>query len=280
MTLNQSQASILNSIIRALSQFLDPNTFYQDQQPSHLHDQPQHVHRKGVHPLSLSNQEKARPVFLTLHMLFPHELLPALDLLDRGLVTNVMVKHSATRQNDQEGMPGLRTSAGQDCPVLEHAEVQHLEQSGGNSCEVFYIQSSSAVDKQLSRSRIYPRGGHTSMVIPFYEVRLDSWNCTCPAFSISMFQSLNLQHNRDPGALESDLHIGRTSKSTGKIKGELEFGGIAVTKFAKVPSCKHLVAAFLAKAAPALFTDSVQKSTVSREEAVAWGAGWGEHRGT
>ncbi|GME27842.1 hypothetical protein GTA08_BOTSDO00778 [Neofusicoccum parvum] len=36
-------------------------------------------------------QGKDRNVFLTLHVLFPNELLPALDLLDRGLVTRFLV---------------------------------------------------------------------------------------------------------------------------------------------------------------------------------------------
>jgi len=281
MTGSQSQPSILNSIFRTLSQFSDLKDSHPDRhQSSHLQDHPQHARHSGVQRLSVSHQEKARPLFLTLHMLFPHELLPALDLLDRGLVTKLVAKHSTSEIDDQMGVPKLRTSSlSEDQSVLERPEIQVGVPPDNNDWEVFYIKSSSAMDKQVSRPRFHSRGGNTSMVIPIYEVRLNSWNCTCPAFSVNVFQTLNLQYDRDSAGLESDIYVGGPENPKAKMKAEWEFGGTTTSKFARVPSCKHLVAAFLAKTAPALLTDNVRESTISREEAVAWGAGWGEHRG-
>ncbi|OQV09462.1 hypothetical protein CLAIMM_13582 [Cladophialophora immunda] len=281
MTRNQSQASVLDSIFEALSYFSDLEPSHQDKQQSpRPQGDSQLAHKNGVQRLPLSDQEKARPVFLTLHMLFPHELLPALDLLDRGLVTKFLVKHSAPEVDDQECVPQWGSSPGGTRSVLECSEAQLPAQRDVNGWEVFYVQSSSAMDKQISRPRFHPRGGNTSATVPFYEVRLDGWNCTCPAFSVSVFQSLNLQCDRDSGVFEDTTHLARISGSKSKIKDNWGFGGTATLEVATVPSCKHLVAAFLANAAPNLFTDTVKQSAVSREEAVAWGAGWSEHGGT
>lgn len=51
-----------------------------------------------LHHLSADDRSKARSVFLTLHVLFPHHLLPALDLLDRGLVTCLVPKSPVQSQ--------------------------------------------------------------------------------------------------------------------------------------------------------------------------------------
>ncbi|KIX99132.1 uncharacterized protein Z520_04708 [Fonsecaea multimorphosa CBS 102226] len=281
MTGTRSQTSVLNSIFRALSQFSDLSVSHPDKhQSSPPQDHPHHRHN-GVQRLSVSTRERARPVFLTLHMLFPHELLPALDLLDRGLVTKLVVKHSISGADDQEAVLKLRTSfPGEDHSVLEYSEVDTRVRQDNNGWELFYVQSSSAMDKQISKPRFHPRGGNTSVAIPLYEVHLDSWNCTCAAFSVNMFQCSSLQHSQCSAEFENDVNVSPTGNSRGKIKDESEFGGTATIKFARVPSCKHLVAAFLAKSAPTLFTDSVKESTISREEAVAWGGGWGEHRGS
>jgi hypothetical protein len=47
----------------------------------------------------------------------------------------------------------------------------------------------------------------------------------------------------------------------------------------RVPSCKHILAAVLAKAAPKLFKGGFKERVASKEEIVAWGSGWGEFSG-
>lgn len=89
--------------------------------------------------------EQAKSALLTLHILYPHELLPALDLLDRKLVTKFICERRAR-----------------------------------SAIEVFYVQSASAVTESRANSR-YRRANMATKT--HYEVRLDGWNCSCGAFS-------------------------------------------------------------------------------------------------
>ncbi|EME85613.1 uncharacterized protein MYCFIDRAFT_88504 [Pseudocercospora fijiensis CIRAD86] len=86
--------------------------------------------------------QEARNIFLTLYALFGKELLPALDLLDRSLVTR------------------LHTSSGEE-----------------HTCKLYLVRSA---QPQTSRNTPYQ---HTN----YYEVRLNAWTCSCPAFAFSAF---------------------------------------------------------------------------------------------
>ena len=99
--------------------------------------------------LSRGDVAEAKSALLTLHFLFPHELLPALDLLDRQLVTRLTVLDTAD-------------------------ERSHIQ--------VYYVQSASATVSQPNKASRHQVATTTS-----YEVRLAAWNCTCPAFAYSAF---------------------------------------------------------------------------------------------
>ena len=60
-----------------------------------LFPSPTHPHPTNLDPNS-DPLTAAKPALLTLHALFPHILLPALDLLDRGFVTRVRYKAEAS----------------------------------------------------------------------------------------------------------------------------------------------------------------------------------------
>jgi hypothetical protein len=107
-----------------------------------------------------------KSALLTLHFLFPHELLPALDLLDRQLITRLVVSGS-------------------------------LEDKQKN--EVYYIQSASATSSRPSKS-----SRHHTATTTAYEVRLAAWNCSCPAFAYSAFgKELQTSLNSDEDAIIS-----------------------------------------------------------------------------
>ncbi|KAF2229377.1 hypothetical protein EV356DRAFT_436707, partial [Viridothelium virens] len=91
---------------------------------------------------------KGTRLLLTLHVLFPHELLPALDLLERGCVLRTVVKPRAAILPNQ--------NLGPDTLSL-------LIQSEQN-------------DKQI-----------TAYYVQHYEVRLHAWHCSCPAFAFAAF---------------------------------------------------------------------------------------------
>jgi hypothetical protein len=99
----------------------------------------------------LQPSSSAKSLLLTLHVLFPTEFLPALDLLDRNLITRLIVRDEI-QQDD-----GITTT---DPPVYF---LRSAQQSSSNS-----------------RFR-------DAMAIPYYEVRTWSWNCSCPAFAFSAF---------------------------------------------------------------------------------------------
>ena len=54
--------------------------------------------------------QSSKNLLLTLHVLFPHELLPALDLLDRHLVTRFRI-HTRASRSDVSAAPGSKATA-------------------------------------------------------------------------------------------------------------------------------------------------------------------------
>jgi hypothetical protein len=99
----------------------------------------------------LQPSSSAKSLLLTLHVLFPTEFLPALDLLDRNLITRLIVREESKQDE------GTATS---EPPV--------------------YFLRSAQQSSSTSRFR-------DAMAIPYYEVRTRSWNCSCPAFAFSAF---------------------------------------------------------------------------------------------
>ncbi len=226
-----------------------------------------------------TTSKDARSLFLALHFLFPHELLPALDLLDRGLVTRLV----------PSSLPNTRTNSTSDN-------------------DVFYIQSASAATSQhhpkhstttpgeaqgrfrnalASNSTSKSKGSATQT---YYEVRLDSWNCSCAAFAFSSFTSLTKTGedvDNDNSTHQSEHKDGDGhGDGCGAVKASssplaCQFGGVATVPNAAagVPVCKHILAAMMARASPDLFLEGVHvnvRREVGREEMAGWGSGWGD----
>jgi hypothetical protein len=103
-----------------------------------------------------------------------------------------------------------------------------------------------------SRTQSHLRPGTVS-----YEVRLDAWNCSCPAFAFAAFPARAPQPHH-----HQEL-----------ISPHWTFGGL--TLGGDVPICKHLLACALVEHSE-LFSGLVQHQTVSMEEFAGWAAGWGD----
>jgi len=188
--------------------------------------------------LKEQSAEQARSSLLTLHFLFPHELLPALDILDRRLVNSLRHQH----RNSQSESP-----------------------------EVFYVQSASAVTEPVSRRSAVSRFRNAwSATKIHYEVRLDSWNCSCAAFAQSQLKLLLGKHDVNDKMMDVAI------SEDGLAEPQPWFGGRLTKPDSPAPVCKHILAAAIANAAPNLFTDGFQVQEVSEEEIAAWSAGWGE----
>lgn len=193
---------------------------------------------EGTCPLNdLADPEQR--LFVTLHCLFPNELLPALDLLDRQLVTRF---DTTIDEPDGRGH--------------EHA--------------VYYVRSAQVAPR--SRSRYHQGGGGVTGGSSYYEVRLSAWNCSCPAFSFAAFGNGNHHDHAGP-----DVEEARTSShDPASPSPPSGFGGFRRGQGMSA-MCKHLMACFLADGCcRGLLGRYVIRKLVSREELAGWAAGWGE----
>lgn len=222
--------------------------------------------------------EDAKSLFLTLHFLFPHELLPALDLLDRRLVTRLISASNASSSLDTDAKVGTDTTEN----------------------DIFYVQSASAsthhqasTSGSASASRSEPQGRFRNAMSTksggkqtYYEVRLDSWNCSCAAFAFSCFTALSKAGDHIGEDMQEQAHDQEAAEidgvehttSPGKY---VRFGGTLTrpNTLVEVPVCKHILAAVMARAAPGLFVADEHvnvRREVEKGELAGWGAGWGD----
>ncbi|KAL8807023.1 MAG: hypothetical protein Q9182_001004 [Xanthomendoza sp. 2 TL-2023] len=211
----------------------------------------------------VSASPPVKSLLLTLHVLFPNELLPALDLLDRRLVTRLILDSSG-RDNNEESEEGLPPDVSKE---------EHVKEKGRT---VYYVRSS-----QQPRSRFAAGSSRTYDALAgtgqSYEVRLRAWNCSCPAFAFASVASMGedllsglVVHEGDRA---KDPIEGVEPTDWGADNGGWKFGGL-IRGEGEVPVCKHLLACYLAESWNRL-EGFVDVRIVSREEMSGWAAGWG-----
>ena len=198
-----------------------------------------------------------KSLLLTLHALFPHELLPALDLLDRRLLTRLVPRTAATTDPAGAG----------DAPTA----------TGDRDAAVYYVQSAAlapgidAAAERGFRGRGRPRRGDAEPTAPGrrYEVRLRAWNCSCPAFTFAAFGG----GARGPAG-EGVGEAGGEGREWEWAWGEDgSFGGLR--RGGEAPMCKHLMACVLAERC-GVFGGFVEGRVVGWDEMAGWAAGWVE----
>ncbi|KAJ5105161.1 hypothetical protein NUU61_002508 [Penicillium alfredii] len=193
-----------------------------------------------------------KPLILTLHCLFPNDLLPALDILDRKLVQHLVRAdrlHAVASHNDH-------AEPSSDQPEKQNTDHKNVVE------DLFLVTSASAAPPYPTREQ--EKG---------YEVRLRAWNCTCPSFSLLAY--------RDSGPIPDSLarsqpHAAEMQDQNGSIV--YPFGGSLTRAPARVspPVCKHILACVLCARCPGLFgVDHDGRRLVSMEELAGWCAGWG-----
>ena len=190
-----------------------------------------------------------RNILITLHALFPHELLPALDLLDRRLVTRFQVSDSRKEH-----------------PLNESAQEIETRKVGEEK-NVHYHVRSVPPPSSNRRGRYQPH--HEEK---YYEVRLEAWNCTCAAFVFSAFSGSSLAASLpsfDAGMVDGNDARGPQDDQS-KWGGQLRLADEQVA-----PICKHLFAAVLAENCKAFRAYAVEKDS-SVNDAAGWAAGWGD----
>lgn len=218
-----------------------------------------HQSRNNFSKLSTSQLSKVKPLMLTLHCLFPNELLLALDILDRRLVRRFTVENE-----DDENIFNASNTTKERGAAL-HAQPQQNDttwqrrRTAEEEEEIFFVRSTSATSSGRSHAGIEKN----------YEVRLQAWNCTCPAFALSVFRGMELFDDVEPSLCQDDVEDGQ---------GDCRFGGTltrdSVTTYP--PVCKHLLACILGARCPALFGSGMEdRGRVNAEELAGWCAGWG-----
>jgi hypothetical protein len=203
--------------------------------------------------LSASQLSKLEPLMLTLHSLFPNELLLALDILDRKLVQRFLVMKDKAEAKEREGKTDDISS---DPPQGKSPEWN-------DKSTVYFVRSTASTRGDLERS---------------YEVRLRAWNCSCPGFAFSAFGELE-PPSSDDAMMSAEVGLARPEEDDRNASKENPWFGGSLTRAASnssPPVCKHLLACVLASRCPALFAHGMEeRSDISKMELAGRCAGWG-----
>jgi hypothetical protein len=190
---------------------------------------------KVANPLDNANiSTSARNLLLTLHVLFPSQFLPALDILDRRLITR-LVQHST-------------------------ADDEIFTPATSKTSLAFHLVQSAASQQTAGTSRF-----HDVIAPQYYEVRLLAWNCSCPAFAFAAFppgveDAVDARDNGDLNWLETDNdELGLLLRKRARDS---------------LPVCKHLLACVLVERVEALSGFAEEKIVSREEIAgwaAGWG---------
>ncbi|KAK1688544.1 hypothetical protein BDP55DRAFT_726437 [Colletotrichum godetiae] len=186
-----------------------------------------------------------RPLLVTLHVLFPSLVLPALDLLDRNLVTRVVPETSTTTtaasaghgqgHGSREGNPTNPAPARQHQPsntsttTASDTNREAVADGQGSSPPRPHLQPAAAKQPpaaaaaavfHLVRSvastmtRRHHAVATSASASTTYLVQLDAWNCSCANFAYEAFPAVDSGGSGSGGAgaghgggAESDLVI-------------------------------------------------------------------------
>lgn len=197
------------------------------------------------------NDPFTRSLLLTFHCLFPADLLPALDLLDRRLITRFILSPSEAKGIEKEW---------EEFGEGEEGGTRKMKKRA--AAAAYYVRSSQNIHRSRARGDAW--------MAHHYEVRLRAWNCTCPAFIFSSFASLQ---DNDAVREGHNHHDEDNSVHTGGF-----FGGLMMSEVRDVPVCKHLLACLLVERGGG-FEFFVEEREVGEDELAGWAAGWGDKIG-
>lgn len=182
-------------------------------------------------PLSLTPPSH-RHLIITLHVLFPTLMLPALDLLDRRLVARVILDDGLSYR------------------PRHHPDATH---GGGKEAEFYLVSSSVAPAPPRRQGEDGIAAQAVQAVGRFYIVRVGTWHCTCAGFAFAMAGGRREEEGRDDDAGEG-------------MEEGVGFGGVSVDGPGEgTPVCKHLLACLLAERWEGM-RGYVRERRVGREE--------------
>ncbi|TFB03895.1 hypothetical protein CCMA1212_003316 [Trichoderma ghanense] len=169
---------------------------------------------------SFAQHSNWRRQLLTLHVIFPNLLLPALDLLDRGLVSRLIVADGqqmsaephTTVDEESESTTEQSTSLGQEPDITGRMHM-------------YAVQSAASITSRRRR--------HAPLRTRTYAVHLDAWNCSCGGFALDAYSHYDAK-NKDQRPFQGSA-------------APLRLGGLELASLDDFPCCKHLLACLLAE---------------------------------
>ncbi|KAJ5272849.1 hypothetical protein N7478_007974 [Penicillium angulare] len=278
----QSSASFVNSLINDLAELQPLNTAANEPDPPRTQRVLHEKHPQNpLSRLPASQLARAKPLMLTLHCLFPNDLLPALDILDRRLVhrlvrqdrANVLTIDADDNQTATPQESSTSTFAKESETGHAHAHAQNQDHHNPRTPheDIFFVTSASTAPPPGTQ----PVPQHQVQdQMKGYEVRLHAWNCTCPTFTLSAFRDMQTRRLDIPTGNSPGSEMPRDQKGTNIYP----FGGTltCLTDRGSPPVCKHVLASVLFARCPGLFGgDGDRRCLVSMEELAGWCAGWG-----
>lgn len=258
---------------------------------------PSHGHHEPSNPLKVVPPSH-RTLLTTLHVLFPTLLLPALDLLDRRLVTRLSLvprkedekRYQSEDDDDDESEhpldgQGLEFGYGQKrdaIPLQQQDERTHQnacppplaereEQDLEPLYSIFLVRSSQTTHPRR-RKDVLIGGVVEAPAQKTYVVRLRAWNCACAAFAFAAFPGGQSQ-TFGTDARQAEIDVGMdVDDGAPETEGEYgwTFGGMSLDGASGggggVPCCKHLLACLLAERWQASLGSYVEERRIGRNE--------------
>ncbi|KAK1728154.1 uncharacterized protein BDZ83DRAFT_749440 [Colletotrichum acutatum] len=235
-----------------------------------------------------------RPLLVTLHVLYPSLVLPALDLLDRNLVTRVVPETTPPSaglgrghghregNNPTNPAPAARQHQPPSINATDNASEALVADGQGSPpprlqpaihqtpAAAFHLVRSVA-STMTRRHHAVPTSASASTT---YLVHLDAWNCSCANFAYEAFPAVVGGSSGGEGRnVGSDLVImgADEAEDEGDDGGETsdwQFGGLSVDGMddGGVPCCKHLLACLLSEQWGDTLGKYVTERRVSSEE--------------
>lgn len=200
-----------------------------------------------------------RPLFTTLHVLFPSLLLPALDLLDRGLVTRLVQPYSQLHEDGDVAMgeDGRVAQPGSIDPASSAVYVVRSAQKPTGRRP--YADAAAAATATASTMTTASTVGQT-----IYVAHTSPWNCTCAAFAFAAFPPAAVAAVSTRTNVGEEIHEDKDGDDAWGFGG-MSFDGTVEGDGAVPPCCKHLLACVLAERW-AVLGGYVNERRVGREE--------------
>ncbi|KAF6832111.1 coproporphyrinogen iii oxidase [Colletotrichum plurivorum] len=215
-----------------------------------------------------------RSLLVTLHVLFPSLVLPALDLLDRNLVTRVVLDPTAPSPDDPADPADVNDSDAAPAPVPAPADAQaqqpppSQEDADGDWGMRMTVPDRSAREPtafhlvRSAASRRNQAAAATAFSATTYLVHLNAWDCTCANFAFEAFPAV------EDGQQLEILDADAIDDSDATAPPEWQFGGLSLDGMdhGGVPCCKHLLACLLLEQWGSVLGSYVMENRVGKEE--------------